>query len=363
MLHSSKVVSLMLCSLLRTALACTPDDMDRYNPSNSGPCCNAHCTEPRPKSDPAYATYKEVVMCRAICASPPLASPLPTPPPPPPLSSPSPPPQWSPPPMSRPSPPPPPLTAVTAQSGSTASFSLPVGTVRLHAGNRTAGLFLGILMIIIGSLGILHSWGIVNVPILSDFSACSFGNNRSRHARLREGGPSPKSGEGGLELEEQHMEVLPEIVPETLQSTKEEPHVVHMEESQDPHQGVPDARVSLTLEWLQEIQADLVADDVPIDFERMKYWTENEAKAYFESGGVDAPESSAPARAHGMQSGSALEPPGAPTIGPPLPVLPAQPATPTPLTAVQLQQPTGMPAAQLVQVVVAGEPSAGEVEL
>jgi hypothetical protein len=41
----------------------------------------------------------------------------------------------------------------------------------------------------------------------------------------------------------------------------------------------------LTLEELEAIQSDLMADDVPIDFDRMSLWDKGKATAYFESGG------------------------------------------------------------------------------
>ena len=46
----------------------------------------------------------------------------------------------------------------------------------------------------------------------------------------------------------------------------------------------------LTLEELQEIQSDAMADDVSIDFDKMSLWTHDQAVAYFESGGEDIPD-------------------------------------------------------------------------
>ena len=45
----------------------------------------------------------------------------------------------------------------------------------------------------------------------------------------------------------------------------------------------------VTQEQLEEIQADLMADDVAIDMEKMSLWSYDEAVAYFESGGTDEP--------------------------------------------------------------------------
>ena len=45
----------------------------------------------------------------------------------------------------------------------------------------------------------------------------------------------------------------------------------------------------LTLERLVELQADAMADDIPINYERMSLWTEGEVTAYFESGGQEEP--------------------------------------------------------------------------
>jgi len=47
--------------------------------------------------------------------------------------------------------------------------------------------------------------------------------------------------------------------------------------------------MGLTVEQLESIQADALADDVEIDEGRMRCWTESQARAYFESGGVAEP--------------------------------------------------------------------------
>jgi pimeloyl-ACP methyl ester carboxylesterase len=52
-----------------------------------------------------------------------------------------------------------------------------------------------------------------------------------------------------------------------------------------------DNMVLLTCEDLERLQGECLADDVAIEFDRMRLWSEAEAKAYFESGGVDAPDS------------------------------------------------------------------------
>ena len=41
----------------------------------------------------------------------------------------------------------------------------------------------------------------------------------------------------------------------------------------------------LTLEELEDIQADCMADDVEIDFEKMSSWDETTVRVYFENGG------------------------------------------------------------------------------
>lgn len=46
----------------------------------------------------------------------------------------------------------------------------------------------------------------------------------------------------------------------------------------------------LTAEKLEELRGDAFADDVPIVFERMQHWTEQQAAAFFASGGQDEPE-------------------------------------------------------------------------
>ena len=43
----------------------------------------------------------------------------------------------------------------------------------------------------------------------------------------------------------------------------------------------------LTLEELEEIQADAMADDIEIDFDKMSLWSREKATAYFEGGGVE----------------------------------------------------------------------------
>ena len=40
---------------------------------------------------------------------------------------------------------------------------------------------------------------------------------------------------------------------------------------------------------LQAIQYECLAEDIDLDFEKMKLWTEEHARTYFESGGVDEP--------------------------------------------------------------------------
>ena len=47
---------------------CTKSGRDRFGPGNKGACCEATCTEPRSPSDPSYAEFKLVNMCRAACA-------------------------------------------------------------------------------------------------------------------------------------------------------------------------------------------------------------------------------------------------------------------------------------------------------
>ena len=49
------------------------------------------------------------------------------------------------------------------------------------------------------------------------------------------------------------------------------------------------APTSLSLAVLEDIQADCLADDVPIDYEVMRHWSEKEVRNYFHSGGQDEP--------------------------------------------------------------------------
>eukprot|EP00966_Prymnesium_polylepis_P015168 350393-Prymnesium_polylepis.1 len=88
-------------------MPCTPDDIDRYGPLSSGPCCSSiECNEPRPRDDPAYYLHTIVAMCRAQCRLPPPPSPPPAPTLPMPSPEPSPPPM---PPAPSPDPSPPPM--------------------------------------------------------------------------------------------------------------------------------------------------------------------------------------------------------------------------------------------------------------
>ena len=49
-------------------------------------------------------------------------------------------------------------------------------------------------------------------------------------------------------------------------------------------------RGELSLELIEQIQAESMADDLEIEFERMRLWTAAEARAYFESGGASIPD-------------------------------------------------------------------------
>ena len=49
------------------------------------------------------------------------------------------------------------------------------------------------------------------------------------------------------------------------------------------------APMPLTEDRLREIQQDYFAEDVPVDVAVMSTWTEDEAIAYFDSGGVTKP--------------------------------------------------------------------------
>jgi len=59
--------------------------------------------------------------------------------------------------------------------------------------------------------------------------------------------------------------------------------------------------MTLTLEELEDIQAEYMADDVAIELERMSLWTSEKAHAYFESGGVEPPD---PPKASWTQGGA-----------------------------------------------------------
>lgn len=60
--------------------------------------------------------------------------------------------------------------------------------------------------------------------------------------------------------------------------------------AQEVEEEPPRITDGLTFEELKAIQLDAMADDVPIVPERMCRWTEDEARAYFESGGEEEPQ-------------------------------------------------------------------------
>lgn len=49
------------------------------------------------------------------------------------------------------------------------------------------------------------------------------------------------------------------------------------------------ARAPLTLQQLQDVQAECMADDIEIDLETMSLWSSAEAQRFFESGGARRP--------------------------------------------------------------------------
>ena len=53
--------------------------------------------------------------------------------------------------------------------------------------------------------------------------------------------------------------------------------------------GLRSLRGPLTLAELQDLRADAFADDIEIDFDRMKFWTEEQAIRFFSSGGAAVP--------------------------------------------------------------------------
>eukprot|EP00966_Prymnesium_polylepis_P185725 4305113-Prymnesium_polylepis.1 len=81
----------------------------------------------------------------------------------------------------------------------------------------------------------------------------------------------------------------------------------------------PQPNMPLTLEALEAIQGDAMADDIAIDFDRMTLWTEAQAVAYFESGGTQEPRAPLPRiMLHGSETMADVNP------GKPLPPFRAQ---------------------------------------
>mmetsp|Transcript_4589 Transcript_4589/g.14619 ORF Transcript_4589/g.14619 Transcript_4589/m.14619 type:complete len:112 (-) Transcript_4589:1168-1503(-) len=60
---------------------CTAPGRDRHGTGNSGDCCENSCLEERDPTDPVYALYSLVVVCRSACRPMPPPSPLPPAPP------------------------------------------------------------------------------------------------------------------------------------------------------------------------------------------------------------------------------------------------------------------------------------------
>ena len=55
--------------------------------------------------------------------------------------------------------------------------------------------------------------------------------------------------------------------------------------------------VMLTLAAIEDVQAECMADDITIDYERMRHWSQDDCRSFFESGGTLAPTASADATA------------------------------------------------------------------
>ena len=74
--------------------------------------------------------------------------------------------------------------------------------------------------------------------------------------------------------------------------------------------------MGLTLDELEEIQAEALADDVEIDLARMQLWVAEEARAYFESGGTVVPVAPTVTPTNGPSAAASDAPSDAPTDGP-----------------------------------------------
>lgn len=64
-------------------------------------------------------------------------------------------------------------------------------------------------------------------------------------------------------------------------------------------------RASLSHEKLEAIQAEYIADDLPIEVERMSLWSEEQARSFFESGGLNDPDRAPGVGAHSRPHGCA----------------------------------------------------------
>ena len=74
--------------------------------------------------------------------------------------------------------------------------------------------------------------------------------------------------------------------------------------------------MGLTLDELEEIQAEALADDVEIDLARMQLWVAEEARAYFESGGTVVPVAPPVTPSNAPSAAASDAPSDAPTDGP-----------------------------------------------
>jgi len=90
----------------------------------------------------------------------------------------------------------------------------------------------------------------------------------------------------------------------------------------------------LTLEQLHEYRDEAMADDIGIEFERMRLWSEDHARAFFESGGQDVPPEATPS------SSSSHTPGASPAADPVAPIVnepDEAPAAPDPAEVAKAQ--------------------------
>ena len=102
---------------------------------------------------------------------------------------------------------------------------------------------------------------------------------------------SPRASEEAVAEPEEPISAPEELVA-APEASSEAPEVTTpaVDSVPPPAAAAATADGDLRLAALQAIQAELYADDVPIDLELMAGWTSPQVRRYFESGGLEQPD-------------------------------------------------------------------------